>query len=192
VVAKVEKLLKQHHGAGFAGRKVVVFGGTGVVGFASAIIAVGEGARAEQVGYDGEARVRHLAESAKKRFSIEVGYADGSTGAAKLKALADAEVAFAAGKAGVQVLGKAELAKAPALKVAADVNAVPPPGIEGIGLQDDGKPIEGSKALGLGPLAVGNIKYKVQAGLLRRMIESDKAIYLDFRDAFTLARQLVG
>src|SRR5262249_47587238 len=95
MVAKVEKLLKQHHAGGFAGRKVVVFGGTGVVGFASAIIAVGEGARAVLVGYDGEARVRHLAESAKKRFSIEVGYADGSTGAAKLKALADAEVAFA-------------------------------------------------------------------------------------------------
>src|SRR5262249_28902872 len=57
MVAKVEKLLKQHHSAGFAGRKVVVFGGTGVVGFASAIIAAGEGARAVLVGYDGEARV---------------------------------------------------------------------------------------------------------------------------------------
>jgi methylene-tetrahydromethanopterin dehydrogenase len=192
MVAKVEKLLKQRHGGGLSGRKVAVFGGTGVVGFASAIIAAGEGARVVLVGYDGEARVKRLAESAKKRFSIEVGYADGSTDAAKLKVIADAEVVFAAGKAGVQVLGKAELAKAPALKVAADVNAVPPPGIEGIGLQDDGKAITGTQALGIGPLAIGNVKYKVQAGLLRRMIESDKALYLDFRDAFVLARQLVG
>jgi methylene-tetrahydromethanopterin dehydrogenase len=192
MVAKVEKHLKQHHGGGLSGRKVAVFGGTGVVGFASAVIAAGEGARVVLVGYDGEARVKHLAESAKKRFSIEVGYADGSTDAAKLKVIGDADVVFAAAKAGVQVLGRAELAKAPALKVAADVNAVPPPGIEGIGLQDDGKPIAGTQALGIGPLAIGNVKYKVQAGLLHRMIESDKALYLDFRDAFALARQLVG
>jgi methylene-tetrahydromethanopterin dehydrogenase len=192
MVAKVEKHLTQQHGGGLRGRKVVVFGGTGVVGFASAIIAAGEGARAVLVGHDGEARVKHLAESATKRFSIEVGYADGSTDAAKLKVLADAEVVFAAAKAGVQVLGKADLAKAPNLRVAADVNAVPPPGVEGIGLQDDGKAIAGTQALGVGPLAIGNVKYKVQAGLLRRMIESDKALYLDFRDAFALARQLVG
>jgi methylene-tetrahydromethanopterin dehydrogenase len=192
MVAKAEKHLTQQHGAGLSGRKVVVFGGTGVVGFASAIIAAGEGARAVLVGHDGEARVKRLAESARNRFSIEVGYADGSTDAAKLKALTDAEVVFAAGKAGVQVLTKAELAKVPTLKIVADVNAVPPPGIEGIGLQDDGKAVAGTSLIGVGPLAIGNVKYKVQAGLLRRMIESDKPLYLDFRDAFALARQLVG
>ena len=35
-------------------------------------------------------------------------------------------------------------------------------------------------------------KYKVQAGLFRRMIEAEKPLYLDFRDAFALAREIVG
>ena len=46
--------------------------------------------------------------------------------------------------------------------------------------------------VGIGALAVGGVKYGVEAGLLRRMIESDKPLYLDFRDAFKLAREIVG
>ena len=53
-------------------------------------------------------------------------------------------------------------------------------------------PSPARQALGIGALAIGNVKYKVQAGLLKRMIEAPKPIYLDFRDAFDLARQIVG
>ncbi len=144
------------------------------------------------VGYDGAERVKLLAESAKKRFGVEIGYADGSSEAANGRALADAEIVLSAPKAGIRVVSKAQLAKAPKLLVAADVNAVPPSSIEGVEVQDDGKPIPGTQALGIGALAIGNVKYKVQAGLLKRMIEAPKPIYLDFRDAFDLARQIVG
>jgi len=78
------------------------------------------------------------------------------------------------------------------LKVAADVNAVPPAGIEGLGAQDDGVALKGSGAVGIGSLAIGAVKYKVQSGLFRRMIEAEKPLFLDFRDAFALARELVG
>ena len=78
------------------------------------------------------------------------------------------------------------------LLIAADVNAVPPSSIEGVDVQDDGKPIPSTQAIGIGALAIGNVKYKVQAGLLKRMIETPKPLYLDFRDAFDLARQIVG
>ncbi len=192
MVAKVEKCLAGTHGAGLAGRRVAVFGGTGVVGFAAAVIAAGQKADVVLVGYDGEARVRRLAEQARQRFGIEVGYADGSSETANTRALADAEVVLSAARAGVRVLSQAQLAGAGRLLVAADVNAVPPASIEGIGAMDDGKTLPESRATGIGALAIGGVKYKVQAGLLRRMIESDKAIYLDFRDAFELARQIVG
>jgi methylene-tetrahydromethanopterin dehydrogenase len=46
-------------------------------------------------------------------------------------------------------------------------------------------------AVGIGPLVIGNIKYQVQAGLFQRMIASDKAVVLDFRDAFKLATEIV-
>ena len=44
----------------------------------------------------------------------------------------------------------------------------------------------------LGALAVGNVKYKTEAGLFEQMIEAKKPIYLDFRDAYTLAQKLAG
>jgi len=44
--------------------------------------------------------------------------------------------------------------------------------------------------MGIGALAVGNVKYKLQQALLRAMLESEQPIYLDFRDAFQRAREL--
>ena len=189
MVAKVEKAMAQK---GLAGRAVAIYGGTGVVGFASAVITALQKAHPVLVGYDGPERVKALAESAKKRFGVEIGHMDGSSEAANSAALGDAEIVLSAPRAGVRVLSKDQLAKASKLLVAADVNAVPPASLEGIGVQDDGKAIAGSQALGIGALAIGGVKYKVQAGLLKRMIETDKPVYLDFRDAFDLARQIVG
>ena len=44
--------------------------------------------------------------------------------------------------------------------------------------------------LGVGPLALGNTKYKTESGLFQRMIASDKVVRYDFRDAFALAREI--
>jgi methylene-tetrahydromethanopterin dehydrogenase len=190
MVAKVEKAIAADKV--LAGRKVVVFGGTGVVGFAAAVIAALQKARPVLVGYDGPDRVRRLAEAAEKRFGVAIGHADGSGESGKNETLADAEIVLSAARAGVRVLSKDQLAAASKLLVAADVNAVPPASLEGIGVQDDGKPIPGTQAVAIGALAIGGVKYKVQAGLLKRMIESEKPLYLDFRDAFELSRQIVG
>ncbi len=191
MVAKVEKALKEQ-GAGLSGRSVAVFGATGVVGFAAGVIAAAEGARTILIGYDGAARVKALAELAKERFKVGIAYADGSSGRLKERAIKDVDVILTAGRAGVQIVSAQQLAKAPNLKVAADVNAVPPAGIEGLGPQDDGVPLKGTGAVGIGSLAIGAVKYKVQSGLFRRMIEAEKPLFLDFRDAFALARELVG
>jgi methylene-tetrahydromethanopterin dehydrogenase len=192
MVATVEKELTTRFGGGLAGRKVVVFGATGVVGFCSGVIAALHGAVAVLVGYDGRERVAALADQAEARFGARLSAADGSTEALKEEIVRDAEIILAAGKAGVQVLSAAQVASAPALKVAADVNAVPPSGIEGVEAHDSGKPIPGTEAVGIGALAIGNVKYKVESGLFRRMLETDLPVFLDFRDAFDLARRLVG
>ena len=78
------------------------------------------------------------------------------------------------------------------LKVVADVNAVPPSGIEGVGVKDNGSPVEGTKAVGIGALAIGDVKYKTETGLFKQMIAAEKPVYLDFRDAYTLAQKLAG
>lgn len=185
MVACVEKALRTKTGQTLAGRRVMVFGGTGVVGFSAGVISALEGAQVTLVGYDGPQRVKALAESARKRFDVELGYADGSTDPLKTDLARKAEIILAAGRAGVQILSKAQLDQAADLKVAADVNAVPPAGLEGVGVKDDG-----STGPGIGALAIGNVKYQVEAGLFREMTKAEKPLYLDFRDAFRLAREL--
>jgi len=85
------------------------------------------------------------------------------------------------------------VASAPQLKVAADVNAVPPAGIAGIDAFDDGKLIAGSNsgAVGIGALAIGNIKYQAQSRLLKQMINTEKPVFLNFEHAFEVARDFV-
>ena len=95
-----------------------------------------------------------------------------------------------AAKAGVQVISKAQLQAADRLLIAADVNAVPPAGIEGLAVNANGDPLEATKAVGIGPLAIGNVKYKVEFGLFKKMIEADKTVTFDFQDAFSLAREI--
>ena len=89
---------------------------------------------------------------------------------------------------------RATSSRRPALLVAGDVNAVPPAGIEGVGVMDDGAPLAAAsgKAVGVGALAIGDVKYKVQRGLFEAMLDAEKPLYLDFRDAFALARKYVA
>jgi methylene-tetrahydromethanopterin dehydrogenase len=190
MVAKVEKALKTQAGGGLGGCTVAVFGATGVVGFAAGVIAAAEGAKVNMIGYDGPARVKALAARAKERFGVDLAASDGSSDALKVEAIKGVDVILSAGRAGVQVLSAAQLSQASNLKAAADVNAVPPAGIEGVGAQDDGVALKAG--VGIGALAIGAVKYKVQSGLFRKMIETEKPLFLDFRDAFTLARALVG
>jgi methylene-tetrahydromethanopterin dehydrogenase len=192
MVACAEKALKDKFKTEFKGKHVVVFGGTGVVAFASAVISAVEGAEAVLVGYDGPERVRKLAEEANARFEVKLGYANGSTEEQNCELVRGAEVIFSAGPAGKRLLTTDQLAKASHLLVATDVNAVPPAGVEGVGVNDNGVPIPGTKAVGIGALAVGNIKYKTEAGLFDQMIKSDKPLYLDFREAYGLAQKLAG
>ncbi|HEY6655306.1 MAG TPA: methylene-tetrahydromethanopterin dehydrogenase N-terminal domain-containing protein, partial [Methyloceanibacter sp.] len=190
MVACAEKALKDEFSTELKGKRVIVFGGTGVVAFASAVIAAVEGAKATLVGYDGPERVRKLAEEANVRFEVDLGYADGSTEEQKTELVRGAEVIFSAGPAGKRLLTTDQLKQASNLLVATDVNAVPPAGVEGVGVNDNGVPIPGTKAVGIGALAVGNIKYKTEAGLFDQMIKSDKPLYLDFHDAYALAQKL--
>ena len=91
------------------------------------------------------------------------------------------------------MLSSEVLKSARCLKVAGDVNAVPPLGIAGIKRNDLGAPlihaVNSPNAVAVGALAVGNIKYALQNEMLQLMLSTDKPLYLDFRDAFSKARE---
>jgi len=190
MVACVEKVLKEKKKKALAQSKILIFGATGVVGFSSGIIAALEGADVTFAGHDGVERAMKNVNEAKARFDVDIKAIDTSTPEKKLAALQAAEVVLCAGPAGIQILTEAELKAVPNICVAADVNAVPPYGIEGLELKDNGKELA-SGALGVGPLAIGDIKYKCESQLFQKMATSDKSLILDFRDAFVLARTLV-
>ena len=190
MVAKVEKALQKKFERGLEGTRIAIFGATGVVGFCTAVIAAKEGAKVTIVGHDGTERVNKVAAEIKKRFGTTVNPVDGSSTAKRKKIVAASEVILAAAKAGVQVISKAELGGADALLIAADVNAVPPAGIEGLTVHANAEPLETTKAVGIGPLAIGNVKYKTEFGLFKKMIESEKTVTFDFQDAFSLAREI--
>ena len=192
MVACVEKLLKDKKNRPLKGLKVAVFGATGVVGYAAGVIAALEGSDVTLIGYDGIKRVSDSAKEIKTRFKVDVHAADGSDDSKKSAILAATEAALCAGRAGIQVLSAAQFAAAKRLLIAADVNAVPPAGIEGLEMQASGGEITPNGTLGLGPLAIGNIKYKTEFGLFQKMISATKPMQFDFRGAFELARELNG
>ena len=191
MVACVDRVVKGR-GRGLDGLRVKVFGGTGVVAFSAAVIMAGQGARATLVGYDGPARVAAAAEEMAKRFGLTVESRDGSSDELKAGLVRDAEVILCAGPAGRQILSRRHLEAAEGLLVAADVNAVPPAGVEGVDPQAKEAPLGVGQAVGVGPYAIGDVKYRTESGLFRRMIEAQAPVTFDFRDAFELAREIVG
>jgi methylene-tetrahydromethanopterin dehydrogenase len=192
MVACVERVLKTKFNRSLKGTRIAVFGATGVVGFASSIIAALEGAHVQLVAHRGVERVIKNAAISKERFGVDLEAVNGETAEQKRDIIANAEVIFAAAAAGVRVVSAEDKAIAKHLLVAADVNAVPPPGVDGMDLFMDGAPLPGCAALGVGPLAIGDIKYKTESGLFKRMLSSKEPLHLDFRDAFQLARGLVA
>jgi len=193
LVAAVERQLQKVHNADLVGQRVQVFGGTGPVGTVTSVIAARAGARVSIVGHESDEHPRQVAAACKQRYGVDIEPVDGSSDVLKEKLLADADVVFGTAAAGVQVLSAGNLKAAKILKVAGDLNAVPPLGIEGVDLMDDGKAIEGlNGAVGVGALAVGNVKYQVQQALLKDMVAAEKPQYLDFQHAFDRARDYVA
>jgi methylene-tetrahydromethanopterin dehydrogenase len=190
MVAEVERLLRASNRAGLQGLNVVVYG-IGPVGVCSAVLAAGAGAQVTIVSHNSEVRARSVAAMCQARFGAMIRGRSASDSEQKRSMLGDCHVLLSCGKAGVRLFSRDELAAARELLVAADVNAVPPEGIEGVGAMDRGKPlVAGSgRALGIGALAIGNVKFKVQRALFEKMRSSDRPVFLDFRDAFELARE---
>jgi len=117
---------------------------------------------------------------------------DARTEDERRSALADADVVLGVAAPGVQVMSDADRAAATRLLVAVDINAVPPPGLAGVGVMDNAAPLAGTRAVGIGALTVGNLKYQVQHRLLVRMRETDKPLVLGYAEALAAAREVLA
>lgn len=192
LVAFTEAALKKHHGTDLAGKRVLMLGGTGTVGRIAGVLCAQLGATALLSSHKSAAVAREAADQTGKRFGVQLEGVSGHTADELRAALADADVVMGVAAAGVQVMTEDDRAFARRMLVAADVNAVPPEGLAGVGVMDGGKPIPGTAAVGIGALAIGDIKYQVQHRLLQRMREAEKAVSYSFADAFAVAREVLA
>lgn len=190
MMAAVERQLKSRFGGDLSGRKVSIFGATGPVGGCTAVIAAKFGATVELVAHRSLVDVQAKTDAYNKRYGTSISTVDGTSNELKKNILQSTDVALCAAAAGVRVITLAQMAGSPTLKVVADVNAVPPTGAEGVEVMADGIAIPGTGAYGVGALAIGNIKYQTQHNLFKKMLETEKPVYLDFLAAFELARNL--
>jgi hypothetical protein len=104
------------------------------------------------------------------------------------EALGDAELVLNAGPAGVHLVPRAAWAGRRGLRAIADLNAVPPLGIEGVEVADAGVDREGVKAFGA--LGVGGFKMKVHKRCVARLFERNDLV-LDAESIGDVARELV-
>lgn len=191
MVASVEAALKRRGGE-LGGKRIVILGGTGPVGRIAGVIAASAGAEVLISSRNGIDVAEKAAADTAARFKVALHGVSGGDRAAVRASLAEADVLLACAAAGVQVVSAEDLTHAKRLQVAADVNAVPPEGIAGVGVMDDAKPLAGTGAVGIGALAIGNVKYQTQHRLLVQMRGAEKAVTLGFAEAFATAREFIA
>jgi hypothetical protein len=163
--------------------KALVLGGTGPVGQRVALLLARQGA-------DVRVGSRQQAKSAATCATIRQKVAEGKlepvaagTPDEVRAALADRTLVIAAGAAGVTLLPRA--ARTAGLRVAIDLNAVPPLGIEGVEVMDKGQERDGMMCYGA--VGVGDTKMKVHKAAVARLFERNDQV-LDAEEVFAIAQ----
>tara|TARA_E500000331_G_C17187180_1_gene683160 strand:+ start:39 stop:935 length:897 start_codon:yes stop_codon:yes gene_type:complete len=191
MVACTEKTLKNKFQTNFEGKNIIIYGGKGIVGGISAIMCAQKGANCTIVGYDGIENVKKKAEEYHSRFKVKITPGDGSSDELNASYLPNAEIIFCAARAGTQVISNNQLKAAKNSMILADVNAVPPAGLEGVNLNDDDTK-HSCGALSIGPLTSGDVKVKTQYKMFEKMCSSEKPLYLNFDEALITAKEILG
>lgn len=171
-----------------AGSRAIVLGATGPVGLRAAELLAAEGAGVTVVSRTKE-RAATACETLRRRVS-----GDFQSEAAVLPEEAESlcqghSIIIAAGAAGICFLNDGALRRIPGVRVAIDLNAVPPAGIADIGVMDKGT--EQSGVCCYGALGVGGLKMKVHKRALQSLFEANDRV-LDTRAIYDLAVAVLG
>lgn len=166
---------------------IAIFGASGTVGSTAALIAARQGATVYMMAHQTTEAMQTYVDDMQTRYGVQLQVLDGSSAAAKQAVLNKVTVALCAAPAGVRVLERTHFEGSTTLRVVADVNAVPPSGIEGVDAMTNGVTIEGTPIVAFGALAIGQLKYVTQNKLLQQMLASDVPMHIDYHDAYAFA-----
>ncbi|MCD6420435.1 MAG: methylenetetrahydromethanopterin dehydrogenase, partial [Synergistetes bacterium] len=191
LVAKVARAVKDKLGGSLSGKKVTVLAGAGNVGSRAAHLFAKEGA---------DVVIADLANDVAKKVAADV---NEKVGAERVKvfeleksddsvynACSGSEIVVSTAPPGVRTLSKAVLERLSECKLVADINAVPPEGIEGMKATADGDELV-SGVFSVGPLSIGVVKLEVELKLVGEAISAQKGVF-GYEEAYELAKKVVG
>jgi len=168
------------------GKKIAVLAGTGPVGLRAAALLAKEGAMVT-LSSRILARSEAACSSIKERFGVEVSPAEVADAKGTARVLDGACAVLCCGTAGVTLVPESIWSNHPTLQVLADVNAVPPLGIEGTesgwaGHEKHGKSI-------FGAIGVGGLKMKVHRACVARLFDRNDLV-LDAEAIYAAAKEI--
>lgn len=170
------------------GAKATVLAASGPVGSRVVRLLARAGAEVVVASRDA-ARAEAVCEAVRKRVpEAKLTAAATPDAAGTQAALEGSALVVGAGAAGVSLLPKSLWHAHSSLKVAIDLNAVPPAGIEGIDVAD--KAVEKGGVVGYGAVGVGGTKMKIHRAAIQRLFESNDAV-LDAEEIYELGRSLI-
>jgi ribulose 1,5-bisphosphate synthetase/thiazole synthase len=182
-VVKIEETLGD-----LQGTKVLILAGTGPVGQRAAGLLAKDGAHVTIT-----SRKPEQGEKARQfisaRFNVQVEAVTLNEPSKLPELLRDAEVLLNSGPAGVQMVPQSAWINAKALRIAVDLNAVPPLGIEGIEVNDAEVTRNGVTVFGA--FGVGNFKTKLHKACVARLFTRNDLV-LDAEAIADIARELVA
>jgi len=169
------------------GKKVIILAGTGPVGQRAAGLLAHDGARVTIT-----SRKPEQGEKARQfisaRFNVHVEAVTLADPSKLPEILEGAEILLNSGPAGVQMVPKSAWTAVRTLRVAVDLNAVPPLGIEGVDVNDEGVKRHG--VIVFGAFGIGNFKTKLHKACVARLFTRNDLV-LDAEAIADIARELV-
>lgn len=169
-----------------AGKEAVILAGTGPVGRRAAVMMCMEGANVTITSRSLE-RAQQACDEIKASFGVDVKAAAGADNETRAKLIENAQIVFATGAAGVELLKEEQWKDNPNIEIMADANATPPLGIGGTDMLDKGNDRFG-KAI-WGAIGFGTLKLAVHRACIDKLFESNDQTF-DAEDVFKLAKEM--
>lgn len=165
----------------------LLLGGTGPVGQRAAQILTSLGATV-RVGSRTAAKAEQTCEAVRAKIdSADVTAHETASADVLMSAAEGVELIIATGAAGVQLLSTEQRSQLASLKVAIDLNAVPPAGLEGIEVFD--KAVDRDGVACYGAIGVGGTKMKIHKAAVRKLFTANDLV-LDTAAVFEIGQNL--
>lgn len=169
------------------GKKVTVLAGTGPVGQTAARIYAAEKANVTITSRT-MAKGQAVADKINRKVGAQrVKVVEVTKPERTVDAVKDAEIVLSTGAGGIQLLSQAQIGAS--CKIVADINAIKPLGVEGLGSNDDGKEIRPG-VFGIGALAIGKLKIKTETEMIKRATTEPQGLF-DYSIAYSIAKDQI-